>query len=720
MTDHPTPSSGLLPVGSAASAVGAARLRQHRWRPRNWRFGTKLLVVLLVPLLLAGVLGGLRVAETLDRADSLDRFGRHAALAQQAATLVHELQHERTLVSGLVASGRGGARVDEQIRRVDAGLAALQAQLPGAVLGPGPAVAYRNAREVLAGLPATRDDALTGAGSTETVMISYGGYIGVLRELRGAALAGAQPPLLEPAQRAQQFGSVAEQVSRQHAVLLVGLQAGELSASQQAALRTSQARLDAAGGAVGTDERARLVGLALRRSAAAQPLEIEPQQWDAAATATGETVRQAESALSRQLRDDAAALSAQLRGDVVRDSVVLAVLGLLLVLLLSFVVRRLLRPLQVLRTATFDVADRRLPEVFDRVRAGHDSVPELPVDPIPVHSREEIGHLARAVDAVHTEAVRLAAEHAAMRSTVNDVLVTLSRRSQRLVQQQLELIEELQRGDRDPELLSHLFALDHLAIRMRRSSENLLVLAGVEPPVATGYPVGLLDALRAAAAEVEDYQRIVVRRPPEVAVDGGVAHDLVHLVAELLDNATSFSGPDTEVVVSAERDEQGWLLVEIADSGQGIAVDQLRETNERLAAPPVADAALAPRTGLFVVGRLARRHGIGVRLRRRAPSPGVTAVVEVPAAHLPAGATVASARTAGADRRWVLDLPVPVQVTVRDAVDETAARQGTAAAAGHEPTVEEQWVRLFGKPDHWGPAGGRHARRGPGDAEDEQ
>lgn len=712
-------------MGGVVPAGAAARRARRRWRPANWRFRTKLLVVLLVPLLLVAVLGGLRVADTLDRAEALDRFGRHAELADRVATLVHQLQRERTLV--VAAPGGGDAGVDGQILRVDAGLAALHARQPGDVLTPGAATAYRTARDVLAGLPAVRDEALSGTAPAEAVMISYDSHVAALRELQRAALAGAPPPLLASAERVRQLGSAAEQVARQRAVLLAALRAGALSASQQAALRAGQARFDAAVStlrgaadagqravaAAADDERARLVGLALQRSAAGQPLGIEPRAWDDAAAATGDVIRGAESALTGRLRADAAALGAQLRDAAIRDAVVLAVLSLLLAALLAIVVRSLLRPLQVLRTATFDVADRRLPEVFERVRAGHHPLPRLPVDPIPVHSREEIGHLARAVDAVHTEAVRLAAEHAAMRSNVTDVLMTLSRRSQRLVQQQLELIEGLQRGDPGPELLSHLYALDHLAVRMHRSSENLLILAGAEPPVRAGYPVGLLDVLRSAASEVADYQRIVVRRPPDLAIDGTVAHDLVHLIAELLDNATSFSEPDTEVVVSADRDEQGWLQVEIIDSGQGMTADRLREVNEKLAAPPVPDEVLGSRTGLFVVGRLAGRHGMAVRLRRRVPSRGLTAVVEIPAAHLPVG-TAAPTWSAAAGRQRGPDLPVPVQVTVRDAADETTpAQRGTAAPADHEPTVEELWARLFGTPSDAGDdAGPEPVRRG--------
>ncbi|MQA16639.1 MAG: HAMP domain-containing protein [Pseudonocardiaceae bacterium] len=618
------------------------RRRGRRWWPRNWRWGTKHLVVLLVPLLLAGVLGGLRVAGELDRAGALEAYGRQVGFARQASAVLGELQRERTLGCELVAQRPDGDRatVGEQMRRVDTGLAVL----------PVP-------RGLLDGLAVTREAALETGLPVEAVMTGYSSTIDALRERRDAALAGAPPPMRGRAESLRELGTVAEQVSRQHAVLLAGLRAGELSAVQQAALRVTHARLGAAPVAgIAADDRARLVDLALQRSAAGTPLGITPQQWDAAAAATGARVRDAASALSGRLRTDTLELAADLRGMAVRDGVVLAVFGLLTMVLLALVVRSLVRPLRLLRSATFDVADRRLPEVFRRVRAEAGPLPAMSVDPIPVYGREDLGHLARAVDAVHNEAVRLAGEQAALRSDVNDAFVTLSRRSQELAARLLVVLESMRR-DPDP---AQPFQLDHLAIRMRRTSESLLVLGGAEPPPRSGDPVDLLDALRTAAFEVEHFDRIVVRHPPEAAVDGALAADLVHLIAELLDNATSFSDPDTEVVVSAST-VAGGLLIEIADAGVGMPVDALHETNDRLATSDAAGVAPDRRTGLFVVGRLARRHGLRVQLRRNPPGRGLSVAVEVPAAHLQVGAQ--PPRRAADRRRPGPDLRVPMQVS---------------------------------------------------------
>ena len=173
------------------------------------------------------------------------------------------------------------------------------------------------------------------------------------------------------------------------------------------------------------------------------------------------------------------------------------------------------------------------------------TVPDVNVTPVPVHTREEVGEVARAFDAVHAQAVRLAAEQATLQNTVNSMFVNLSRRSQSLVDRQLQLIEELESNEQDPDQLASLFRLDHLATRMRRNSENLLVLAGTDLAKRTTHHVPVVDVLQAAVSEVEQYERVTVEHPPAVAVVGRAANDLQHLLSELLDNATSFSPPET-------------------------------------------------------------------------------------------------------------------------------------------------------------------------------
>jgi hypothetical protein len=209
------------------------------------------------------------------------------------------------------------------------------------------------------------------------------------------------------------------------------------------------------------------------------------------------------------------------------------------------------------------------------------------------------------------------------------MFTNLSRRSQGLIQRQLSLISELESREADPDQLSSLFKLDHLATRMRRNGENLLVLAGEEPGRRWTRPVPLVDVLRAAASEVEQYERIELAAVPSTEVAGRVVNDLVHLLAELLENATSFSSPQTKVKVTGHALPDGRVLIEIHDTGIGLSPEDLAAINERLASPPTVDVSVSRRMGLFVVGRLSQRHGIRIQLRP-SDSGGTTALVMLP------------------------------------------------------------------------------------------
>jgi len=291
--------------------------------------------------------------------------------------------------------------------------------------------------------------------------------------------------------------------------------------------------------------------------------------------------------------------------------------------------RSVVRPLRTLRTSALDIADNRLPEVVSRIDEAGDPAEIARSEPIAVTSRDEVGQVARAFDRVHFEAVRLATEQALLRNNVNTMFTNLSRRSESLVLRQLNLIDELENGEQNAAQLASLFKLDHLATRMRRNNESLLVLAGEEQGRRWNRPVLLLDVARAAIAEVEQYERVATEELPDVAVAGPAATDVVHLVAELIENATAFSAPETEVTVAASTLGSGEVMVEVTDAGIGMSPEELREINEKLAQPPVVDVSISRRMGLFVVGRLAAKHGIRVWLNR-ASTGGTSAVVVLP------------------------------------------------------------------------------------------
>jgi signal transduction histidine kinase len=306
--------------------------------------------------------------------------------------------------------------------------------------------------------------------------------------------------------------------------------------------------------------------------------------------------------------------------------IVLVVLALAVVIT-AMVGRSMVRPLRRLQAGALDVAERRLPAAVAQSQAGEEISPD--VEPIDVTSTDEIGGVARAFDQVHREALRLARSEAALRTQVNSIFVNLSRRSQSLVTRQIRLIDDLEQGEQDPERLSSLFQMDHLATRMRRNSENLLVLAGHEETRRWNDPLPLMDVLRAALSEIEHYERITLNVQPGIVVRGGVVSDLVHLTAELAENATSFSAVETPVAIAGHLLSSGGALLEITDQGVGMGPEEMAHANWRLDNPPVVDVAVSRRMGLFVVARLAARHGIRVRLRS-AEAIGLVALVWLP------------------------------------------------------------------------------------------
>jgi signal transduction histidine kinase len=273
-----------------------------------------------------------------------------------------------------------------------------------------------------------------------------------------------------------------------------------------------------------------------------------------------------------------------------------------------------------------------LPDVVTRLSSGEPleaALSSLPSLSAGAYATEEAGRVGAALEALLREAVRLAGEQAVLRQNVSAMFTNLSRRSQVLIQRQLSLIVELESREADPDLLASLFRLDHLATRMRRNGENLLVLAGQEPGRRWTRPVPLVDVLRAAAAEVEQHERIVLSAVPEVDIAERAVNDLVHLVAELLENATDYSPPHTSVRVTGQALPDGRVLVEIHDAGLGLRPEDLAAINKQLANPPEADASVSLRMGLFVVGRLSLRHGIRTQLRP-SDAHGVTALVMLP------------------------------------------------------------------------------------------
>ncbi|KJK37554.1 histidine kinase [Streptomyces variegatus] len=366
-------------------------------------------------------------------------------------------------------------------------------------------------------------------------------------------------------------------------------------------------------------------------SGAGAPRGVSAKSWDSAAG----NVLDELGTLNDQANDRYQDRVHPVAVGVIAKAVIAGALGLIALLLSLFlsvrVGRTLIRDLRQLRLDAHEASGVRLPSVMRRLSAGEQVDVETEV-PRLEYDKNEMGEVGQALNTLQRAAVEAAVKQAELRAGVSEVFVNLARRSQVLLHKQLTLLDAMERRTEDTEELADLFRLDHLTTRMRRHAEGLVILSGAAPSRQWRKPVQLMDVVRAAVAEVEDYERIEVRRLPRIAVTGPAVADLTHLVAELLENATVFSPPHTAVQVLGERVANGFTL-EIHDRGLGMAAEALLDANLRLAETPEFELSDTDRLGLFVVSRLAQRQNVRVSLQ---PSPygGTTAVVFVPDALL--------------------------------------------------------------------------------------
>ncbi|MEU6544798.1 sensor histidine kinase [Streptomyces sp. NPDC046859] len=346
--------------------------------------------------------------------------------------------------------------------------------------------------------------------------------------------------------------------------------------------------------------------------------------------------------------------------------------------------RGLVVELVTLRDTALEIARHKLPEAMRRLRAGEEIDVRSEAPPGP-SAEDEAGQVGEALNTVHRAALRAAVERAELASGVSGIFVNLARRSQVLVHRQLTLLDSMERRSDDPNELGDLFRLDHLTTRMRRHAESLIILSGAAPGRAWRMPVSLTDVVRAAVSEVEDYARVEVRQLPEASVLGAAVADLTHLLAELVENAAQFSPPHTRVRVTGEPVGNGYA-VEVEDRGLGMGREALAEANRRIEQSEALDLFDSDRLGLFVVSRLASRHGIKVHLST-SPYGGTTAVVLLPTALLhDSPAERSSHDAADAERPDEHDYArVPVTGRRQESVPTTAERPALMAPAPPAP-----------------------------------
>jgi HAMP domain-containing protein len=356
-------------------------------------------------------------------------------------------------------------------------------------------------------------------------------------------------------------------------------------------------------------------------------LGVEASLWFAATTVKQDRLRAVEERLSADVINISAAVRQAADRRALLSSLLLAGTLVLAIALALITARSLIRPLGRLEAAAVGTAGR-LPGVVQRLEEGEQvDLAAESAPPIEVRSRDEIGRLAQAFNTVHRVAVQEAGREASLRRSVGEMFLNLARRSQSLIERQLEIIDQVERGGSDVRI--GMVELDHLATRMRRNAENLIILSGSEPVRRWRGPIALTEVVRAAVGEVKEHTRVEVMPLDRVELVGHAAADVMHLLAELIENAVAFSAPGTKALVAGQPIPAGYLL-EIEDQGLGMSDEQLVKVNEQLAGPPEADFALAKMLGFFVVTQLAAKHGIRVQLRHSWYG-GITALVLLPA-----------------------------------------------------------------------------------------
>jgi signal transduction histidine kinase len=651
-----------------------SRLRRPADRLRDLPIWSKLGLIMLVPTLATVIVGVSDLVDQIDTASNAERARTLSVLSQAAGGLVDHLQNERADGVMIVTNKNDPAAKQAAVKAYKAEhLLVDRAKVPysqqKAALDKVPdkvgTLLLRLDRN-LEDLPAIRSQTANGKLGPDEVEDGYDKIISDLLGVRDASAQLANDTTLSDHLRAvAAVARAKEYVAEQRDIGHKVLGDGSFNSSLRREFLLTETGFDLAGTtlhSVGssaetqpfdrianeTDGRAatNLTGqLEALQGTNISNIPFNTQSWEKAMIGYNNLFRAVEQKMDSDIVTEATNLRNSVNRQVFIETSVLLAMLLLAILFAWLVARSMARSLRELRQGALSVAQFGLPHAVSRLRDPTLSSSLTPAqvadqiaEPLPVRSRDEFGQVTEAFNAVHLEAVRTAAEQAALRSSVATMFVNLARRSQILVDRLIGHLDRLERGEEDPDRLAELFQLDHLATRMRRNDENLLVLAGADSTRVQREPAALIDVLRAAQSEVEHYTRIefgMIDRDIEVAAHA--VNDMVHLVAELFDNATAFSPPNSTVIVEARRLGDGALL-SVEDRGIGISREQLRELNDRLANPPMVDVAVSRMMGLVVVARLANRHGVKVELRPADTERGTVAEVGLPLSVLVTGA----------------------------------------------------------------------------------
>jgi signal transduction histidine kinase len=618
----------------------------------RWSIRAKITAMLAIPIVMLVAIWLFAVSFTLQPALDL----RNAKLVsdkltEPAEAMVEELQVERQLTTVYVAGGRRNAgAVQEQRSKTDLEVQEFRDLAAGKdfqdVASAETKRAIATSTKALDSLPQLRQLADNG-GLADAVRQAYSGIITGTYGIGESVTNHQDSEVTEEATGVFVLGLSRDLFSQEDALITQAAASNAFTASVHTELVAliGQKRLilpygvtllppdiQARFGVVsGGDPMQKLTQLENQLLATppgtAEAAGINLQAWRAAFDPVNQDLKrfradvQADNVRAAQDASDAIFLRLGIAG-------VLGLLAVILSLVLSVRIgRSLARRLDGLRTAALELADERLPSVVSRLRRGVQVDVAAEAPPLRLGT-DEIGQVGEAFNSVQRTAVASAVEESSVRQGMNEVFLNIARRSQTLLHRQLSLLDGMERRTSEPDDLADLFRVDHLATRMRRHAEDLVILAGAAPGRGWRNPVSVIDVVRGAVSEVEDYARVQVQQIGEGAVVGRAVGDVIHLLAELIENATAYSPPHTRVNVTGQLVPNGFVI-EVEDRGLGMSEQAIVEANRRLVEPPEFDPANSARLGLFVVAQLAARHGVRVVLRS-SPFGGVTAVALLP------------------------------------------------------------------------------------------
>jgi signal transduction histidine kinase len=621
-------------------------------------FRSKLVLVVSVPLLVLILFAGVAIKGRFDALVAQEQYGHLVGPFQSLTAVARSVANEGVASEAFVGEQPGSEEMLDQARAAtDAAVASLQADV-GSLSGTVSDETAETAELVAADLdervetyrravdggsawvgffsPIAREalgSATNVARDTDDRTLAAG--LGTVLDLdrRQVALSDESAIVMHYFRYASADGDIGPVIASTGAGPWVDAIAQQQAGSDGFAESATDAQLEANAAAGGNNLLANPIRADSFDGSLPSSLTVAPADYLSFYTRQQDRLDEGRRAVQAVVNDTASAQQADARTETYLVALGTALVILIVLALTWAIVRAVNRPLRALTRAARDVSERRLPRLVDTLHRGGELTPDQleEMAPIRVESQDEIGELAKAFSTIQQVTVAVAEEQSELlKKGIGDLYVNLARRNQSLLDRQISLLDDMEAKVEDADELSSLFELDHLATRMRRNAESLLVMSGAAQPRQWGSAIAALDVVRAAAAEIADFARVTYFGfDGDAAVAGNAVADVTHLLAELLENATAFSPPQTPVVVAGRAVDRRYIIT-ITDEGIGMDEPRVASANALLARPPAPGLALSRTLGLHVVAHLAARYGIGVQLRR-APGSGVTAVVALPA-----------------------------------------------------------------------------------------